>query len=98
MTDQIIANLVTLGFTAFTVFIAILIYKYDKRDAQKTKKISKYAENIKAYYQLEQTYIERILTNEKEKTEMMIKKECRRKFREDNDTDIIFLTPNDVER
>ena len=56
-TEVIIANLATLGVAALGVAVTILFYKTDKRHARDTKTINKLANQVKAYYELEQIYI-----------------------------------------
>jgi len=97
MTEQILGHVVVLAITAVSVLSGFLWWKLDKREAQRLKKISKYAEHIKAYYMLEKTYIERIKTHETTKPEQTIMNECRKKMKEDNDIEIgKLLSANDV--
>ena len=56
-TEVIIANLATLAIALLGVVVAIVIYKIDKRHLQDTKTINKLANQVKAYYELEQLYI-----------------------------------------
>jgi len=98
MIEQILGHLVILALTAVSVLSGFLWWKFDKREAQKLKKISNYAKQIKAYHLLEDTYIEYIKKYEPEKTDLMIKRACRKKFREDNDIEVArFLGDKDVE-
>ena len=56
-TEVIIVNLATLGIAALGVAVTIVIYKMDKRHARDTKTINKLANQVEAYYELEQVYI-----------------------------------------
>ena len=99
MIEQILGHLVILSVAAVSVLSGFLWWKFDKREAQRLKKISKYAKHIRAYYLLEKTYIEHILTLEPNKTENGIKRDCRKKSREENDIEMeVLLKANDVER
>ena len=56
-TEVIIANLTTLVIAALGVVVAIVIYKTDERHSRDTKTINRLANQVKAYYELEQVYI-----------------------------------------
>ena len=56
-TEVIIANLTTLVIAALGVVVAIVIYKTDERHSRDTKTINRLANQVKAYYELEQIYI-----------------------------------------
>jgi len=97
MAESILGSIVTLAITGISVLSGFLWYKFDKREARRLKKISKYAEHIKAYYLLEQTYIKRIKQYEAERPEQTIMNECRKKMKEDNQIEIgTLLSANDV--
>ena len=57
-TEVIVANLVTFALAMLGVIVAIVIYKKDKRHMRDTKTINKLATQVKAYYELEQVYME----------------------------------------
>jgi len=97
MTEKILEHLVTLAIAVVSVLSGFLWYKFDKREARRLKKISKYAEHIKAYYLLEKIYIEQIKKHETTKAERTIMNECRKKMKEDNLIEIeTLLSVNDV--
>ena len=57
-TEAIVSNLVTIAIALLGVVVAIVVYKIDKRHRRDTNTINKLANQIKAYYELEQLYID----------------------------------------
>lgn len=61
-TETIVANLATIAIALLGVVVAIVIYKKDKRHRCDSNTINKLANQVKAYYELEQLYIKDVAT------------------------------------
>ena len=64
-TEVIIVNLVTIAIAALGIVVAIVIYKHDKRNIRNRNTINRLANQVKAYYELEQLYVNYVATNTK---------------------------------
>lgn len=57
-TETIVSNMVTIAIALLGVAVAIVVYKIDKRHRRDTNTINKLANQVKAYYELEQLYVD----------------------------------------
>ena len=62
-TEAIIVNLVTIAIAVLGIVVAIVIYKHDKRNIRNRNTINRLANQVKAYYELEQLYVNYVATN-----------------------------------